>query len=477
MKRIVLLLSSSFLLFLSSSAQRQRINFDNDWKFHFGHAANAEKDFNYTIATIFSKSGGAAKTAIDPRFKDSAWRTLNLPHDWAVELPFVYKDNFDVMAHGYKPVGGLFPETSIGWYRKHFTIARADSGSRFQIQFDGIFRDANIWVNGFYLGNNKSGYVGESYDITDYINFDRNNVIVVRADASQYEGWFYEGAGIYRHVWLNKYGNVHIATDGVFAWSAINSNKAAITVETSIQNQSIASSSAIVSAYMTDRDGKVVARAKDQTLVVDINKIATTVNHLTMVNFRPWTLDDPYLYRVVVEVRSNGKLIDKQNIRYGLRHIDIRPNGVFLNGKHVKLLGVNNHQDHAGVGSALPDYLQYYRIRLLKNMGVNAYRTSHNAPTPELLDACDSLGMLVMDEQRFLNSSPEYISQFERLIKRDRNRPSVFMWSIGNEEGWIHTTSVGKRIAQTFIAKQKELDPTRISTYAADVPNVFNGVN
>ena len=125
------------------------------------------------------------------------------------------------MSHGYKPVGGLFPETSIGWYRKHFTIARADSGHRFQIQFDGIFRDANIWINGFYLGNNKSGYIGASYDITDFINYDRENVLVVRVDATQYEGWFYEGAGIYRHVWLNQYNNIHIAHDGVFVYTDV----------------------------------------------------------------------------------------------------------------------------------------------------------------------------------------------------------------------------------------------------------------
>ena len=471
------LLASFFCLPILIAAQRQKINFDNDWKFHFGHAANAEKDFNYTIANIFSKSGAAVRTAIDPKFDDSKWRKLDLPHDWAVELPFVYKDNFDVMAHGYKPVGGLFPETSIGWYRKHFTIARADSGQMFQIQFDGIFRDANIWINGFYLGNNKSGYIGESYDITDYVNFGKDNVIVVRADASQYEGWFYEGAGIYRHVWLKKYDDLHIATDGVFAWSAINSNKAVVNIETTVQNESPGSSPAIVSAYITDRDGKIVARSKDVSLSVGVNKTATSINIISLVNFRNWTLDDPYLYRVVVEIKSNGKIIDQQKIRYGLRTIEIKPNGVFLNGKHVKLYGVNCHQDHAGVGSALPDYLQYYRIRLLKNMGVNAYRTSHNPPTTELLDACDSLGMLVMDETRLLNSSPEYMNQFERMVKRDRNRASVFMWSIGNEEGWIHTNSVGKRIAQTFIARQKELDPTRTCTYAADVPNVFNGIN
>lgn len=458
-------------------SQRQKIDFDKNWKFHLGHASNPEKDFNYSIATIFSKSGGAAGTAIDPRFKDSTWRSLDLPHDWAVELPFVNVDNFDVMAHGYKPVGGLFPETSIGWYRKHFTIARSDSGQRFQIQFDGIFRDAMIWVNGFFVGNNMSGYVGNAYDITDFISFDRDNVLVVRVDATQYEGWFYEGAGIYRHVWLNKYNNVHITQDGVFVYAAINSNKAAVNVETTVENQSLSAANCVVSAYMTDREGRIVSKAKDQSIPLNVNKQNSVYNNLTLVNFRPWSLEDPYLYRIIVEVRANGKLIDKQTLRYGLRHIDVKPNGVFLNGKHIKLQGTNNHQDHAGLGSALPDYLQYYRVRLLKNLGANSCRTSHNAPTPELLDACDSLGMLVMDEQRLLNSSPEYMAQFERMVKRDRSRTCVFIWSIGNEEGWIHTQSTGKRIAQTFIAKQKELDPTRTCTYAADVPNVYRGVN
>jgi len=148
---------------------RKKISLDDNWKFHFGHAANPEKDFNYSIATIFSKSGGAARTAIDPRFDDKNWRMLNLPHDWAVELPFVNVDNRDVESHGYKPVGGLFPETSIGWYRKRFSVTKEDSGQRFQLQFDGTFRNANIWVNGFFVANNMSGYVGNAYDITDYV--------------------------------------------------------------------------------------------------------------------------------------------------------------------------------------------------------------------------------------------------------------------------------------------------------------------
>lgn len=467
-----------FIPFLSLSQKANRsVLFDNDWRFHFGHAANPEKDFNYGIKTIFSKSGAAPGTAIAPSFKDSSWRQLNLPHDWAVELPFTKVDNFDVESHGFKPVGGLFPETSIGWYRKHFTIAASDSGNRFQLQFDGIFRDANIWINGFYLGNNKSGYVGVNYDITDYINYSQDNMVVVRVDATQYEGWFYEGAGIYRHVWLNEYPNTHIATDGVFAYSTVSDNKAIISVETTVHNENNAASAYAIHSYVTDRTGKIVGEAKEQTLSTNAGTTKTNLQTITLNNPMLWSLENPYLYRVVVELKQGTKVVDTKTMRYGIRTIEIKANGVFLNGNHVKIYGTNNHQDHAGLGSALPDYMQYYRINLLKNMGSNAYRTSHHAPTPELLDACDSLGMLVLDEQRLLNSSPEYMDQFERLIKRDRNRACVFMWSIGNEEGWIQTNSYGKRIAQTLIAKQKQLDPTRTCTYAADLPNVFGGVN
>jgi beta-galactosidase len=455
-----------------------RKSLDEGWKFHLGHAANAEKDFNYTIAPIFHKSGASTGTAINPGFNDSNWRTVQIPHDWAVELPFVYKDNFDVQSHGYKPVGGLFPETSIGWYRKTFTVAREDSGNRFVLQFDGIFRDANIWVNGFFAGNNKSGYIGTRYDVTDYLHFDRENVIVVRVDATQYEGWFYEGAGIYRHVWLWQLSPVHLEQDGVFVYSNVTGTNATVNVEATVQNQHLQAANASVYSYLTDRNGVRLAATKEQAVQLGANGKAQVKQQLSIHNPRLWNLDDPYLYRAVTVVKSGGVVVDSIKQRMGIRSFRFDASeGFFLNGKPVKLLGTNNHQDHAGLGSALPDYLQYHRIRLLKEFGSNTYRTSHHAPTPELLDACDSLGMLVMGEQRLLNSSPEYLDQLERLIKRDRNRASVFLWSIGNEEGWIQTTPIGRRIAQTLIAKQKELDPTRICTYAADVANVYSGVN
>ena len=471
----------SFLSFFSTQAQnnfRKKTNFDEGWKFQLGHAADAQKDFNYKIGNLFSKSGKGDGTAVDTKFNDSAWRKLDLPHDWAVELPFAQSPNFDVMAHGYKPVGGLFPATSIGWYRKHFQIASADSGQRFSITFDGIFRDASIWLNGIYLGNNESGYIGVTYDITDYINFNKENVLVVRADASQYEGWFYEGAGIYRHVWLNQSNNLHIADNGLFVYATVQDNSATVGLETTIQNLNLSSSEATVASYITDRAGKMLTAILEAPVTLALNGKQTIKKEFQLTSPILWSLENPYRYRVVSLVKQNGKVIDSSVARFGVRTFSFdAAKGFFLNGKHVKIQGTNNHQDHAGVGSALPDYLQYYRIRLLKEMGSNAYRASHNPPTPELLEACDSLGMLVMDEHRLLNSSPEYMDQLERLIKRDRNHPSIFMWSIGNEEGYLQTNSTGKRIAQTLLNKQIELDPTRTSTYAADLGNVFGGIN
>lgn len=478
--RRILLCALVFTVFTAGAQSRKRINFDNDWKFALGHAADASKDFNYSIANIFAKSGKAEKTAIKSKFDDKAWSEVTLPHDWVVALPFENSPNFDVMAHGYKPVGGLYPQNSIGWYRKHFTINKADSGQRFTIQFDGIFRDAKIWCNGFYLGNNESGYVGVTYDITDYIDYKKDNVLTVRVDASQYEGWFYEGAGIYRHVWLNQFPNVHIAENGIFASSYVQDKDAYITVSTTLSNKNLGeiAEEVTVYCYLTDRNGKKVAESAQNRIEIDARQTRTETQLLSIKNACLWSLEDPYLYKVFSVIKSGDKILDIQNIRFGIRTIRIdAAQGLFLNEKHVKIQGVNCHQDHAGVGSALPDRLQYYRIELLKEMGVNAYRASHNAPTPELLDACDSLGMLVLDEQRLLNSSPEYMDQFERIIKRDRNHPSVFLWSIGNEEQGIQYNSFGKRIAQTLVDKQMELDPGRISTYAADLGNVFNGIN
>jgi len=461
-----------------SADGRQTSNFDSNWKFAFGHAADPEKDFNYGIANIFAKTGKAIGTPIQEEFSDSNWRTVTLPHDWAVELPFVNSSNPDVMAHGYKPVGGLFPETSIGWYRKTFSLDEADSGKRVKITFDGVFRDATFWINGCYLGNHKSGYLGVTYDLTDYIHFGAPNVLTVRVDATQYEGWFYEGAGIYRHVRLTTCNPLHISENGVSVYSDIEPSKTRITCETTLENESPSPTGCTLRVKLTDRSGKVVAVAAEIRATLPGNGQQLFKQTLAIRNPHLWSLDDPYLYRVVAEVIKEGKVADEITIRHGIRTIRMDAGrGLLVNGQEVKIKGLNNHQDHAGVGSALPGFLQYYRIHRMLDLGANACRTSHNAPDPELLDACDSLGMLVLDENRLLNSSPEYMQQWEQLIRRDRNHPSVFLWSIGNEEGYVQENSTGKRIALSLINKQKQLDPTRTCTYAADLGNVFRGIN
>jgi beta-galactosidase len=467
-----------FLFAITNVMAQEKISLDEDWKFHFGHAANVEKDFDYSKTALLHKSNVYATTIVHPKFVDSTWQKINVPHDWLVELPFVKSEQVEMDSHGYKPVGGAYPETSIGWYRKHFSVDKSKSNKRFELQFDGIYRNAEIWLNGFYVGTNFSGYVGNSYDVSDYMNFDNENVLVIRVDATQYEGWFYEGAGIYRHVWLNCTDKTFIPEDGVFVHSNVKGNNAEVTIETTVQNNDLKNSNSIVYSYITDRNGKILVKTKEQKVNLGILKNQTIKQHLQLKNPELWSLENPYLYRVVSVLKSENQIIHQTKTRFGIKSVQFdAKEGFFLNGKHIKIQGTNNHQDHAGIGSALPDYMQYYRIKLLKEMGSNAYRASHHAPTPELLEACDSLGMLVIDEQRLLNSSPEYIDQFKRLLKRDRNHPSVFLWSIGNEEQNIQGNEYGKKIAQTLLAIQKDVDPTRTSTYAADMANDFKGIN
>lgn len=482
--KILLLLTS--ILFVSSVAQSQstiqrgHINFDEDWKFHLGNAADPHRDFNYGIyETIFSKSGAASGTAMAIDFKDADWQKVQLPHDWVVGLPFQYLDNGDIDAHGYKPVGGYFPENSIGWYRKEFMLNSLDSGGRFELRFDGIYRDSKVWVNGYYVGGNYSGYTSARYDITDFIRFGKKNVVTVRADATQYEGWFYEGAGIYRHAWLNRYNNLHIVPDeGLYVHSDCNGENAAVTIETELENRNIVPVEGSVQTFVLDREGKVLAASETEKSNFPVNAKKAFKQVLQLKKTIPWELDNPYLYRAMAVVRSGGKIVDSVRVRFGIRSLAFDPaNGFFLNGMPLKIKGTSNHQDHAGIGAALPDYLQYYRIALLKEMGSNAYRTTHNPPTPELLDACDSLGMLVMDETRLLASGKEYSTELSDLILRDRNHPSIFIWSIGNEEHATQRTDIGKRIALNQILLQQQLDPSRTSTYAANVGNVYTGVN
>ena len=459
---------------------RQEKKIDADWKFHLGNAANPDLDFNYGInETSFSKAGGANGTAYAIRFNDRNWEKVDLPHDWAVALPFDYMANGDQDSHGYKAIGGHYPQNSIGWYRKEFEVNQADSGGRFELRADGIYRDSKVWVNGYYVGGNYSGYTSATYDITDFIRFGKKNVISIRVDATHYEGWFYEGAGIYRHVWLNRYNNLHVVSQGgLYVRTEKKGAATQVILKTAVINKNTHAVKGTLETLILNREGKMLVHSKQIPLSLDFNEQKSFETNLILPHAQLWDLDNPYLYRAVAIIRENGLAVDSVPVRFGVRTFSFdKDKGFFLNGKAVKIKGTSDHQDHAGVGSALPDYLQYYRIGLLKQMGSNAIRTTHNPPTPELLDACDSLGMLVMDETRLLTSGTEYEKEFRDLILRDRNHPSIFLWSIGNEEHYTQRTDIGKRIALNQILLQKELDPSRTATYAANVGNVYHGVN
>ncbi len=456
---------------------REKLLFDYGWRFQLGDAESPKSEPDFGADALFAKSGRTVG-APRPDFDDTRWRRLDLPHDWAVELDFVNSTDINVKKHGYKPIGKQFPNTSVGWYRRMFFIPGTDQNRRIAVKFDGVFRDSTVWLNGHYLGRNESGYSEFSYDITDYLQYGRMNFIVVRVDAGLSEGWFYEGAGIYRHVWLLKYGPIHIPEYGVFVRSELEPGSARVTAETGIFNQSDRDATCELHSTVIDSQGQVVNTTVAEGIQLKSGERGSLRQQISVGKPNLWSLESPYLYTLESIVKSRGRVIDRRTTQFGIRTIRFdKDRGFFLNDKPVKIKGVCCHQDHAGVGSALPDRLQYFRIEKLKEMGANAYRASHNPPTIELLEACDRLGMLVMDENRLIGSSPEWMSQFERLILRDRNHASVIIWSIGNEERMIQNTDIGKRIAQSLLRRQRELDPTRPATYAADNRDQFAGIN
>lgn len=464
-KTILTILSVLGLTQLFAQNPREHLLMDFGWKFEYGHAKNFEKDFysGTSYFTYFAKTGygdGPASAGFD----DRAWRKIDLPHDWAVEQDFSGEASH---SHGYKTVGWKYPERSLGWYRKSFYIPASDLGKKISIQFDGVFRNSTVWVNGFYLGHEQSGYTGFEYDITDYLNYDGNNVVAVRVDASIEEGWFYEGAGIYRHVWLNKTFPLHVDKYGVFATSEINGINAVVTIRANIKNDAKSANNFRIEHNLLDPSGIIVNTAKIDGLSLKAMLSGEYYSKIPVYNAKLWSVDEPNLYKIKTRLYSGEKLVDEYETSTGFRSIRFdAKEGFFLNGKHLKIVGSNNHQNHAGVGAAIPDALQYYRIKRLKEMGGNAYRTSHYPPTPEILDACDRLGMLVLVEARLMGVNQEHFDLLKRLIMRDRNHPCVISWSIGNEEWAIESNIKGARITETVQAYAKTLDSTRMFTVA-----------
>jgi beta-galactosidase len=452
---------------LSAVAPREHLLFDFGWKFFQGHANDPSRDLGFgTGQGDFAKSGEFWFSTA--KFDDSKWRDLNLPHDWAVELPFVRDEEQN--SHGYKPLGRRYPETSVGWYRRTFDIPKEDEGRRITVEFDGAFRSALVFLNGYFIGRNDNGYAPFHFDVSDFLNYAGKNFLMVRMDASFGDGWFYEGAGIYRHAWLTKTDSLHLGQWESYVRTTIKGGAAGICLGTIVRNEDKDGENCHVRWQILDVAGKVVATADSAPQSMAADGSATFTANTKIANPSLWSPETPNLYSALVTVVDPaGHVRDAERISFGVRDLKWDADkGFFLNGKSVKIKGTCNHHDHAGVGAALPDRLQWYRIGVLKDMGGNAVRTSHNMPTPEWVEACDRLGMMMMCETRLMSANPEGMAQLETMVKRYRNSPSIILWSMGNEEWTMMPQAQGPRVLDDMIARTHALDPTRLCTAAVN---------
>ncbi|MCR5518999.1 MAG: glycoside hydrolase family 2 protein, partial [Bacteroidales bacterium] len=432
------LIKYSYLAVMKILILLTAILLNNNWTFSLGDASSMERDFTHGTEyfTYYSKvmSSNHSHAPIMPEFDDSAWQQVSLPHDWVVDLPYSKEASH---SHGYKCVGWKYPQNSVGWYRKHIEIPAEDAGKQIWIEFEGIFRNSQVFCNGCYLGSEVSGYVSSVYDLSPYLNYGGDNVITVRCDASTEEGWYYEGAGIYRNVYLHKAGPVAIKP------YSLKVNDGVPSYELKYADASVDPAKVRAEVRILDAGGKPVAKAEHR-----------------------WSPSDPYLHTCEISLYYDGKLSARHSTKFGVRELEFHPQkGLLINGESVKLKGCNLHLDHAGVGVAVPDELWRYRLLQLKKYGFNAVRSSHNPASPAMLDICDELGLLVIDENRQMGINAEQFAQLRNMIDRDRNHPCIILWSIANEEWAMEHSPKGERIAQLMSEEVHRLDPSRPSTY------------
>jgi len=461
----------------AAPVERERLLFDFGWKFRLGHGSDPAQDLGFGLGqSDFSKTGEFGFAHVG--FNDADWRTLDLPHDWAVELPFVRDDtgqgDSQSRSHGYKPLGRRYPATSVGWYRREFDLPKADAGRRIWVEFDGAMRDVLVFVNGCLVGRSDNGYAPFRLDLTDVLEYGARNAIVLRVDASAGDGWFYEGAGVYRHVWLLKTDPLHLGRWDNVVRATVEADGARAVLYALVHNEGRADERARVVWRVLDADGREVASAASAEQVIAADAGVPFEAKLDWRQPRLWDLETPHRYTAQVTLEVGGIARDADQVAFGVRSATFDADrGFFLNGRPVKIQGVCNHQDHAGVGAAVPDALQAFRLQVMQDMGCNAIRTSHNMPAPELVEACDRMGVLLLCENRQLASSTEGLQQLETMVTRYRNSPSVILWSIGNEEGQLQKpmAAQGARIAETLVRRCHQLDPTRLVTVAVNSDN------
>ncbi|MBO7110900.1 MAG: DUF4982 domain-containing protein [Bacteroidaceae bacterium] len=498
MKRLKHILIFLFALYAAGLSAREVINFNKVWKF----CLNIEAD----------------KNPADPDFDDSGWRTLDLPHDWAIEGDF---DEHNPSGTG----GGALPG-GIGWYRKTFKVDKKDKGQVFSIEFDGVYMNSSVYINGHLLGTRPYGYISFSYDLTPYLNWDGDNVIAVKVDNSdQPNSRWYSGCGIYRDVRLVKVNQVHIAEWGTYVSTpTVSQDKALVKLSATINDRSIIWSkidrSLTVKSTIKDSEGKAIitsTTSRDLYWRGGVEPVIVVDDSIWVDSPHLWSVDDPYMYTLVTELTLNGKRVDTYETPFGIRTIEFRADsGFFLNGEHIRINGVCNHHDLGCLGAATNERAIERQLQILKAMGCNGIRCSHNPPSPILLDLCDRMGFLVMDEAfdmwRRRKTDRDYARFFDDwyerdltdLVVRDRNHPSIVLWSIGNEvlEQWSdakadtlsleqanlilnmgHSAdqlaregemSVNSLITARLAGIIKELDPTRPVTAGCNEPSPGN---
>lgn len=427
MKKLLLSLVGALLLTgcnlpKETASDNRRLDFTADWAFRLGDDT----------------------TAARPEYNDADWRRLNLPHDWAVEGEFS-RDNPSGTGGGALPGG-------VGWYRKTFTADKADQGKRLRIDFDGAYMNSTVYINGHELGTRPYGYISFSYDLTPYIKWGEENVVAVRVDnAEQPNSRWYSGCGIYRNVWLTKMNPVHVAQWGTYVTAdEVSKNSARLIVRTTLENEQATDAPLELLSQLIDENGKVIGNASTR-LTVEQGKQLEAAQEIHVENPELWSVDRPYLYTIKTEVLVDGEPVDTYRTPFGIRTFRFdAQKGFILNGEQVKINGVCMHHDLGCLGAAVNTRAIERQLEILKEMGCNGIRCAHNPPAPELLDLCDRMGFIVMDEtfdmwrkKKTRHDYSRYFNEWHErdltdLIVRDRNHPSIFMWSIGNEvlEQW-----------------------------------------
>jgi beta-galactosidase len=451
----------------TKSALHQRTLLDAGWLFHRGDISSSNE-------------------LIRADFDDRQWQNVHLPHDYVLDGTYAYSTNRQVRGHGYLPY-------EVSWYRKHFSVPQSSEGKILRLDFDGIFRDSEVWLNGEYLGRHLSGYTPFSYDITKLAKVGTENILTVRVDPRDWEGWWYEGGGIYRHVYLTALAPVHVAQWGTYVTSRVpNGDQGAaeegdVTIQTTIENNSATTANCGVISEIVGPDGHSLQTLKATQSVTE-NAQQNVTQQTVIQHPKLWSVESPNLYQLRTTVLQDGKPVDFTTTTFGIRTIRYDADkGFFLNGKHVEINGVANHQDFSAVGIAVPDNLQPWRVAKLKQMGCNGWRTAHNPPNEAVLDACDHLGMMVMDENRhlgdsYLSHSPrgtsvtntDALSDLATMIRRDRNHPSIIMWSMCNEEG-LQGSPEGAAIFTKMMQTVHHYDTTRPITSAMNNGWLANG--